>query len=259
MEEVDGRSRMSEESPPMNSPIIDLVGYTGVTDRADQILLGTSPNIPGIDKYNQLYIDQLRSVEGCLPESAKPVSFQQYHDEVKQLRERTSSSPSNVSPAMIKIELSNPILADVNWKASNFPWCTGYSPSRFRSGLDLLIHKRNNENRVNKLRPILLFGIEANMHNKMLSKDAMRRAEACGGVASEQFGSQRNKSAGLHALNAHLFYDHVLLQKIPSTSVFIDLVSNYDLVVHNIASLALQRVGVPKAPICCTFTTIQDM
>eukprot|EP00957_Ditylum_brightwellii_P169381 12892118-Ditylum_brightwellii.AAC.1 len=45
----------------------------------------------------------------------------------------------------------------------------------------------------------------------------------------------------------------------PSTSVFIDLVSNYDLVVQNIASLALQRVGVPKAPICCTFTMIQDI
>eukprot|EP00957_Ditylum_brightwellii_P195370 14885575-Ditylum_brightwellii.AAC.1 len=35
--------------------------------------------------------------------------------------------------------------------------------------------------------------------------------------------------------------------------------SNYDLVVHNIMSLALQRVGMPKAPICCTFATLQDM
>eukprot|EP00957_Ditylum_brightwellii_P031644 2400093-Ditylum_brightwellii.AAC.1 len=97
------------------------------------------------------------------------------------------------------------------------------------------------------------------MHNKRLGRGAMRRAEACGGVAPEQFGSRRYKLADLQALNTRLFYDHVLLQKIPSTSVFIDLVSNYNLVVHNIASLALQRVGAPKAPICCTFTTIQDM
>eukprot|EP00957_Ditylum_brightwellii_P143857 10961713-Ditylum_brightwellii.AAC.1 len=84
------------------------------------------------------------------------------------------------------------------------------------------------------------------MHNKRLGKDAMRRAEACIGVAPEQFKSQHNKSADLQALNTRLFYDHVLLKKIPSTSVSIDLVSNYDLVVDNIASLALQRVGVPK-------------
>eukprot|EP00957_Ditylum_brightwellii_P183564 13982321-Ditylum_brightwellii.AAC.1 len=97
------------------------------------------------------------------------------------------------------------------------------------------------------------------MHNKRLGKDAMRRAEACRGVAPEQFGSRHNKSADLQALNTRLFYDYVLLQKIPSASVFIDLVSNCDLVAHNIASLALQRVGVPKAPICYTFTTLQDM
>eukprot|EP00957_Ditylum_brightwellii_P156687 11925880-Ditylum_brightwellii.AAC.1 len=85
MEEVDGRSRMSEETPPMTTPIIDLLEYTGVTERTDQILLEPSPQIPGIDEYMQLYIDQLRSVEGCLPKPAKPASFQQYCDEVKQL------------------------------------------------------------------------------------------------------------------------------------------------------------------------------
>eukprot|EP00957_Ditylum_brightwellii_P123045 9382042-Ditylum_brightwellii.AAC.1 len=62
MEAVDGRGKMSEESSPMTSPIIELLGYSGVTERADQILLGTSPSIPGIDDYSQLYIDQLRSI-----------------------------------------------------------------------------------------------------------------------------------------------------------------------------------------------------
>ena len=38
-----------------------------------------------------------------------------------------------------------------------------------------------------------------------------------------------------------------------------DLISNYDLVVHNIASLCLQRDNVPKYPIKFTFTTPQDM
>eukprot|EP00957_Ditylum_brightwellii_P200605 15292933-Ditylum_brightwellii.AAC.1 len=87
----------------------------------------------------------------------------------------------------------------------------------------------------------------------------MQRAKACNGIALEQFGSRRQKSADLQALNTQLYYDHLLLQRIPATSVFIDLVSNYNLVVHNIASLALQRIGMPKAPICCTFTTLQDV
>eukprot|EP00957_Ditylum_brightwellii_P094726 7213784-Ditylum_brightwellii.AAC.1 len=67
---------------------------------------------------------------------------------------------------MIKAEASDTYLAQVGWQASNFPWCTGYSPDRFLRGLDLLIHKKPNDNRVHRLWPILLFDLEANMHNK---------------------------------------------------------------------------------------------
>eukprot|EP00957_Ditylum_brightwellii_P143658 10945132-Ditylum_brightwellii.AAC.1 len=97
------------------------------------------------------------------------------------------------------------------------------------------------------------------MHNKRLGREAMRRAEIIHGVAPEQFGSRRKKSAYLQALNTRLFYNYTLLKKHPCTSLFIDLVSNYDLVVYSIATLAMRRVGMPLAPIFCAFNTIQDM
>eukprot|EP00957_Ditylum_brightwellii_P062096 4712701-Ditylum_brightwellii.AAC.1 len=82
VEEVDSRSRMSEDTPPMVAPLVDLLGYSGITEKAGQILLGTLPPIAGIDEYTQLYIDQLRAVEGYLPETAKPASFSQCLNEV---------------------------------------------------------------------------------------------------------------------------------------------------------------------------------
>eukprot|EP00957_Ditylum_brightwellii_P053688 4067946-Ditylum_brightwellii.AAC.1 len=51
----------------------------------------------------------------------------------------------------------------------------------------------------------------------------------------------------------------ILLDRTPATSTFTDLVSNYDLVVHSIASLAYQWVRIPKVPVFCTFSTSQDM
>eukprot|EP00957_Ditylum_brightwellii_P072280 5494305-Ditylum_brightwellii.AAC.1 len=78
---------------------------------------------------------------------------------------------------MIKTECLDPYIANTNWNSSNFLWCTGYSPRRYRTGLDLLIHKWSNDNRVDRLRPILLLDLEANMHNKRLGKEAMQRAE----------------------------------------------------------------------------------
>ena len=59
MKEVDRRSRMSEETPPMVSPLVDYLGYTGITDYADQILQGTTEKLDGIDEHTQAYLDQL--------------------------------------------------------------------------------------------------------------------------------------------------------------------------------------------------------
>ena len=59
--------------------------------------------------------------------------------------------------------------------------------------------------------------------------------------------------------NTRLFYELIRQNKFPETSIFADLVSNYDLVVHSIAYLSLQRVDVSKESILCTFTTIQNM
>ena len=56
-----------------------------------------------------------------------------------------------------------------------------------------------------------------------------------------------------------MFYDLIILKRVLGTSTFDDLVSKYDLVVHSIASLSLQRSNIPKESIVCTFDTLQNM
>eukprot|EP00957_Ditylum_brightwellii_P072678 5523308-Ditylum_brightwellii.AAC.1 len=88
---------------------------------------GTAEPIIKIKEYIQLYLDQLRAVNGLILQPAKLVSFTQYLKEVKCLREHTSSGPSEITPAMVKIEALDPEMARVGWLASNFIWCSGYS------------------------------------------------------------------------------------------------------------------------------------
>ena len=97
------------------------------------------------------------------------------------------------------------------------------------------------------------------MHNTHLGIIAMSQAEALDWIAPEQYGSRKEKSADIQAPNTRLFYDLIRQKRILVTSIFADLVSNYDLVVHSTASLYLQRVDVPKDPILCPFTTLQNM
>ena len=56
-----------------------------------------------------------------------------------------------------------------------------------------------------------------------------------------------------------MFYDIVRNKKVTSTSVLADIIFNYDLVVQTIASLALQRLNIPKETIHCTLITLQNM
>ena len=48
-------------------------------------------------------------------------------------------------------------------------------------------------------------------------------------------------------------------EKVTAKRIFADLISNYDLVMHSIVSLYLQRVNVPKEPTHFTFTNFQNM
>ena len=86
----------------------------------------------------------------------------------------------------------------------------------------------------------------------------MNQAEELEGIAPEKYGSRKPKAADSQALNTRLFYDLVRQKKVTSTSVFADIISNYDLVLHRIASIDLQRVNSPKEPIHCTFSTLQN-
>ena len=150
-------------------------------------------------------------------------------------------------------------LAEIGWIRFNLTWCTGYPPSRYRKGLDFLIHRYPSDFWPQSLHPILLFYIEANLHNNHLGRKSTHLEESTGTLAPEQYGSRKAKEADAQDLNTRLLYDPTRLKRVSATSVFSDLVSNYNLVAHNIAALSLQHANVPKEPIICKFTTIQDM
>ena len=256
---VAARSRMSEDTPPMVPPLVHLLQYDGMTPFGDEVLRGTFNPPVGIDDHTTGFLRRCKSVSGRPPPIAEPFSLEAYQQDCLRLREKTTSGPSDITPAMIKAEAQQEELLLLDYHLANFTWTTGRPPPQWLHGLDLLIYKEFGNNRAEKLRPILLFDIEANMHNKRLGRFAMRKAEDAKAVAWEQFGSRRHHAADLQALNTRLFYDQLRLTRRPATTPFVDLVSNYDLVVHSVASLALQRMGVPKAPIKAMLTTLQDM
>ena len=84
----------------------------------------------------------------------------------------------------------------------------------------------------------------------------MRKPENINALAPEKYRSKKSKAADIQALNTHLFYGIIILKRVPYTWTFTDIISNYNRLVHIIASLIIQRENIPKEPIC-PFTTLK--
>jgi hypothetical protein len=112
---------------------------------------------------------------------------------------------------------------------------------------------------VMKLRTILLYDAEFNMSNKNLGRRMMAFAEKHGGLAEEQYGSRKCKTAIAHCLNKRLTFDILRQQRRPGALLANDAKSCYDRIVHSVASICMQRLGVPKQPIQMMFRTIEDL
>ena len=74
----------------------------------------------------------------------------------------------------------------------------------------------------------------------------MRKSEELRALYPKQYTIRKRKASDINALNTQLFYNIIRLKRVPATSTFADLVSNYGIVVHRIASLSLQRDNTPK-------------
>ena len=78
------------------------------------------------------------------------------------------------------------------------------------------------------------------MCNKKLGRTSTSQDESLDGLSAEQYDSRKATASDIQALNTILFYDLTRQKIITATSIFADNVSNYDLLVHSIASLYLQ-------------------
>jgi hypothetical protein len=60
--------------------------------------------------------------------------------------------------------------------------------------LNFLLLKQEGNFNVEWLQNIMAFALDFNSNNKLIGGDVMNRAEACGAITPEQFGSRRDRS-----------------------------------------------------------------
>jgi hypothetical protein len=122
-----------------------------------------------------------------------------------------------------------------------------------------MLKKKPGVRQLNTLRAILLFEAGFNQNNKWLGREMLYRAEAANAVAIEQYGSRKNMSATDQSLNKVLTFDIWRQLRQRGALCSNDAKACYDRIVHNCASLCLQRIGTREQPIISMFDTIQKL
>lgn len=173
--------------------------------------------------------------------------------------EHTSAGISGQHFGHLKTCALDNLLASFESSICNVPLTTGYSPIIWQDSIIAMIKKRINSLKLKDLQSLVLLEADFNFNNKLLGRSTMQHAENKKKMAIENNGSRKGLMAVDHALNKKLIYDIILQHHIPAILCSNDAKLCYDRILHSIASLAYQRLGVSLPPVKCMLERIQNM
>ena len=224
----------------------------------DRVLLGNF-DYPTITKEaTKDFLDACSRVNN-LPEADTNNVRKSFYDYMKAWnirKEKTCSAHQHMGH--YKAGIKNQFISTILYMRSEIPVVSGYSPSRWRDCIDLMILKKAMNFNLDKQRTLGILDTEYNQCNKILQKQAMSLALRTNQLAPEQY-SRPGRDCRDHALNRKLTADCRQYERKCWSISMSDLTGCYDRIVHTAAALALIRLGIKKEKIHVMFDTIQRM
>ena len=258
LEENKQQFQQAHDTPLYQEPMFSLLGPLGDTTTASTILEGNGAHLT-VEPDLQSTLEALSRTTAPLP-ATMAITEAKYAAIWSSARESTSSSNhANLHFGHYIALSTDPVLCRFHTAMVNISLRSGYSPQRWRTGINVMLQKKPGDFSVANLRTILLYDAEFNAVLKWLGQLIMHQAETSGAIALEQYGSRKGLSAITHCLNIQLTHDIIRQNKIPAAICSNDAKACYDRIVHSFASLALQRLGIPIGPIKVMFGTLQQL
>jgi hypothetical protein len=258
LDENKGRFNQSRDTAFMQPPICNLVDPMGFNDFAQQILDGTAQVPEEADEFAKLLINHMKRAEGAQPMDIR-LDVEDYRTGWRSMRESTASGISGIHFGHFKAHEKDILLAALDAVLAQIPFEQGFSPERWRKGIEVMLLKLPGNYNVEKMRAILLFEADFNFNNKRWGRILMWYAEARNLLAAEQYGSRKRLAAIDHCVNKRLTFDILRQNKQPGVLCSNDAKGCYDRIVHSVASICLQRLGMPRGPLKSMFSTLQNL
>ena len=244
-----------DRCPLLHGQLLEDIGLLGDGPRVNDILAGTYECPDGTPDTVIQWIQHM-----AIPDTASRNTIQStladYRNGWKKVKEYTASGELHFGH--YKAGALHEMISWAQFIMAGIPRATGFVPDRWKQCTDVMLLKKEGLYLVNKLRTIVLLESDFNMENKRLGRESMQLALQKNMIAEEQY-SRPGRSAQDNALNKRLMFDYQRYRRQPFGMCACDLKACYDRIVHNAASLALQKVGMRQSDVVSMFGTIQQL
>ena len=244
-----------DRCPLLKGQLLEDIGLLGDGPRVNDILAGTYECPEGTPDSVIQWIQHMAIPD---PSNRHTIlsTLADYRNGWKKVKEYTASGELHFGH--YKAGARHEMISWAHFVMAGIPRATGFVPDRWKQCTDVMLLKKEGLYLVNKLRTIVLLESDFNMENKRLGRESMQLALNQNMIAEEQY-SRPGRSAQDNALNKRLMFDYQRYRRQPFGMCACDLKACYDRIVHNAASLALQRVGVRQSDIVSMFGTVQQL
>ena len=238
------RFTQSANTPFLQPPLLAQLGHLAESPTAEAILTGSYIPPNSMDEMTKKFITQLQRDPSIPDLHTGYFTSAQHSAGWKKVRANTSSCPSGPGFVDYIAGSRDPIISDFDATMASIPFYVGYSPHSWSTATDVLIPKKAESISVEQLRIIVLYHALFNQSNKAIGRSLIYHAETFSQIPWEIYGSRRHHRCIECATNNVLTNDIWRQSRRPGALCSNDAKSCYDRIVHNVAILAMRRLGL---------------
>jgi hypothetical protein len=261
IQEGQRRFTQAKNSPFLKGSLLESFGYNANPAATEAVLNGTFQTGNDVSIYTRQFIKELQMPDciRSLPPLTGFADTQIHSQGWKRMKARTGSSPYGPLFCDYIAGTQDPQVAEVDASLSSIRYMVGFSPAAWQKASDVMIPKKKSSHNVEKLRIIVLFDAMFNMANKRIARDMVKQAQSLGLLPGEAYGGVPGRRATTCSLNKILALDVIRQERRMATLCSNDAKSCYDRIVHTVASICMQRLGVSKESCFTIFHTLQSL
>jgi hypothetical protein len=256
----EGTRRFSQTNgtPLMQPNFISQVGYLAELPGADKILDRTFKTTSDMDPHAVQFLQHLKMEPIVCNDKpiSRAISTASYRESWRKMKPNTSSSSYGPMFVHYIAGSQDPEIAEFDATMANIPYASGHSPKAWTDMVNVLIPKKTSSAAIEKLRIIVLFHALFNMNNKRIGRDMIANAERLNQIPWEAYGSCKRHRSIKCAANKVFTTDIARQEHCPMALCSNNAKSCYDRILHAVASICMQQVGVHKNTCLMMFGTL---